>query len=251
VKMAKSLGNVVNPEAYIARYGTDTLRAYIMFGFAFEEGGDWVDEGIEGIHRYLQRVWRLVDAACAGRSPAGDAASDAEPLPAAEAERRAGPLRCIMHNSIKGCSLDTERFHFNTALSRLMELTNALYAYAGRRAVGLSDPRYKEGIVNLVKMLSPFAPHLGEELWQRLQGGGHVFDQAWPEWDEAALTLATVTVVVQVNGKIRDRMEVPTDLDEVELGRRAQEHGRIPELLGGRTVRKVIVVPNKLVNIVI
>jgi leucyl-tRNA synthetase len=251
VKMAKSLGNVVNPETYIERYGTDTLRAYIMFGFAFEEGGDWVDEGIEGVHRYLQRVWRLVDAACSGRSPAGDAGSEAEPLPAAEAERRAGPLRCTMHNSIKGCSIDTERFHFNTALSRLMELTNALYAYAGRYTVGLEDPRYREGIVNLVKMLSPFAPHLGEELWQRLQGEGHVFDQAWPEWDEAALTLETVTVVVQVNGKIRERMEVPTDLDEAELRRRAQEHGRIPELVGGRTVRKVIVVPNKLVNIVV
>ncbi|MFH1842825.1 MAG: leucine--tRNA ligase [bacterium] len=250
-KMSKSKGNVVSPDGYLEQYGTDALRAYMMKGFAFSEGGDWSDEGLEGVFRYLQRVWRLVEAALTGTSPAGDATADPPLLTAAEAEERGAELRCVMHNSIKGCSVDTERFQFNTAISRLMELTNALYAYAGRSRVGLDDQRYREGIEILVKMLAPFAPHLGEELWTRIGGEGHVFAQQWPEWDEAALTRATVTMVVQINGKIRERMEVPVDADRESVAEQAQAHGRIPDLLADQTIRKVIVVPNKLVNIVV
>ncbi len=250
-KMAKSRGNVVNPEEYLARYGTDTLRVYLMFGFAFEEGGDWKDTGIEGIYRYLQRVARLVDAALAGRSPAGDAPADAPALTPAEAAERGAALHRQLHASIKGCTLDLGRFHFNTAVSRLMELTNALYAYAGRNSVGLGDERYRAGVTALVQMLAPFAPHLGAELWERLGGVESVFDQPWPAWDEAALARRTVTVVLQINGKIRDQMEAPVDLARDELAAAAQGHGRIPELIAGRPVRKVIVVPNKLVNIVV
>ncbi len=251
-KMSKSRGNVVNPEAYIDKYGTDTLRAYLMFGFAFQDGGDWKDAGIEGVHRYLQRVWRLVDAARAGRSPAGDAPADAPPLSAAEREARGPELWRQLNASVKGCTQDLSRFHFNTALSRLMELTNALYAYAGRNAAGLDDAGYRAGLSALVRMLAPFAPHLGEELWARLEGdGASVFDQAWPAWDESALARATVTVVLQINGKIRDEMQAPVDMERGALEEAAQKHGRIPELIGGRPVRKVIVVPNKLVNIVV
>ncbi len=250
-KMSKSRGNVVNPEEYLERYGTDTLRVYLMFGFAFEDGGDWKDGGIEGVHRYLQRVWRLVEAAREGRSPAGDAPADAAPLAEAEAERRGAELRRVLHASIKGCTLDLARFHFNTAVSRLMELTNALYAYAGRDAVGLDDARYREGIETLVTLLAPFAPHLGEELWARLGHAEHVFDHGWPRWDESALARATVTIVLQINGKIRDQMEAPVDADRAEIAAAAQGHGRIPELIAGRPVRKVVVVPNKLVNIVV
>jgi leucyl-tRNA synthetase len=132
-----------------------------------------------------------------------------------------------------------------------MELTNALYAYAGREAVGLDDARYREGIETLVAMLAPFAPHLGEELWAQLGHGDHVFDHAWPSWDEGALARESVTVVLQINGKIRDQMQAPLDADRASLAEAAQRHGRIPELIAGRPVRKVVVVPNKLVNIVI
>jgi leucyl-tRNA synthetase len=250
-KMSKSKGNVVNPEEYLRRYGTDTLRMYVMFGFAFEDGGDWTDQGIEAVHRYLQRVVRLVDAAGEGRSPAGDAPADAPPLAPAEAEARGRDLLAVTHQSIKGCSEDTERFHFNTAISRLMELTNALYAYVGRNSVGLEDPRYRESIHHLVVMLSPFAPHLGEELWQRIGGEGHVFDQPWPAWREEALRRALVTVVIQVNGKIRERLEVPAVRPENELVELALACGRIPEWLGGRPLRKAVVVPDKLVNLVV
>ena len=250
-KMSKSRGNVVSPETYLQRYGTDTLRVYMMKGFAFSEGGGWSDEGIDGVFRYLQRVWRLSEAACAGRSPAGDAPADAIPLPPAEEAERAAQLKCVMHNSIKGCTVDTERFQFNTAISRLMELTNALYIYAGRHAVGLDDPRYREALETLIIMLAPFAPHLAEELWQRLGGQGHVFEAGWPTWDEQALTLDTVTIVVQINGKIRERMEAPVNADRETLAQQARAHGRIPDLIAGRPVRKVVVVPNKLVNIVV
>jgi leucyl-tRNA synthetase len=250
-KMSKSKGNVVHPEEYLQKYGTDTLRVYMMKGFGFAEGGDWSEEGIEGIHRYLNRVWRLVQAAREGRSPAGDAPVDQSPLSAEETRKRGAELRCVLHNSIKGCTLDTERFHFNTAISRLMELTNALYAYAGRHAVGLDNPDYRQALEYLVKMLAPFAPHLGEELWQSLGGESHVFGQSWPQWDEQELVRPTVTIVVQINGKIRERMEAPVNEDKDTLAQAAQGFGRIPELIGEKPVRKVIVVPNKLVNIVV
>lgn len=250
-KMSKSKGNVVVPSDYLERYGTDTLRAYLMFGFAFEEGGDWTDAGIDGVHRYLRRVWRLVDAALDGRSPAGDAPPDAVRLDAEQAAKRWPELRRVMHNSIKGCTQDLDRFQFNTALSRLMELTNALYGYAGREKVGLDDAGYREALVNLVLMISPFAPHMGEELWARLDGSGHVFDAGWPAWDDRMLIADTVTYVVQINGKIRERIELPRDMDRDAVAAAARGHGRIPELLDGREPRKVIVVPNKLVNLVV
>ncbi len=249
-KMSKSKGNTVVPADYLDRYGTDCLRTYLMFGFAFAEGGDWTDEGIDGIWRYLNRVARLVDAAVEGRSPAGDAGDAAAPIPTDEAEARWKALRVVMHNSIKGCTQDVERFQFNTALSRLMELTNALYAYAGQNVLTLDDPHAAEAVGVLVRMLAPFAPYMGAELWERL-GNGHVFDAEWPAWDEAHLVADTVTYVVQINGKIRERLEAPRDADREAVGEQAKVCGRIPELLGDAEIRKVIVVPNKLVNIVI
>ncbi len=250
-KMSKSKGNTVVPADYLAQYGTDTLRTYLMFGFAFAEGGDWTDDGIEGIWRYLNRVWRLVDAVRAGRSPAGDAPADAASVAPDEAQERWPELRRVMHNSIKGCTQDVERFQFNTALSRLMELTNALYQYAGRSIVDPDDARFRDGLEALVRMLSPFAPHLGAELWTKLDGETSVFDAGWPEWDESYLIADTVTYVLQINGKIRERMEAPRDADAARLERDALAYGRIPELIGGQDVRKVIVIPNKLVNIVV
>ena len=250
-KMSKSKGNAVVPADYLERYGTDTLRLYMMFGFAFAEGGDWTDDGIDGVHRYLKRVWRLVDCAIEKRSPAGDVKGEPAQLSEAERDNRWPELRRVMHNSIKGCSRDVERFQFNTAISRLMELTNALFAYAGRNASTLDDPYYREALETLVLMLAPFAPHLGAELWVRLGGGGNVFDQVWPEYREEFLVARTVSYVLQINGKIRDHMDAPLDAERTDIEARALAHGRIPELVGDKAVRKVIVVPNKLVNIVV
>ncbi|MBU0743241.1 leucine--tRNA ligase [bacterium] len=250
-KMSKSKGNTVVPADYLANYGTDTLRTYLMFGFAFAEGGDWTDDGIDGVWRYLNRVWRLIDAAQDGHSPAGDAPADAVPLAPDDTRRRWPRLRRVMHNSIKGCTQDIERFQFNTALSRLMELTNALYHYAGRDIVDLGDANFREGLEVLVRMLAPFAPHLGAELWERLGGGTSVFDATWPQWREEYLIADSITYVIQINGKIRERMEASRDAERGQLEREALSHGRIPELIGDKTVRKVIVIPNKLVNIVV
>jgi leucyl-tRNA synthetase len=249
-KMSKSKGNTVVPADYLQRYGTDTLRLYLMFGFAFAEGGDWTDEGIDGIHRYVKRVWRLVDAAVDGRSPAGDAPDNPVGIPAGEIDKRWADLRLVMHNSIKGCGQDVERFQFNTAISRLMELTNATIAYAGQNKVGLDDENYAQAIRNLVIMLAPFAPHVGAEMWTRL-GEGVVFDQQWPEFKKEFLVADMVTYVIQINGKIRERMDAPLNADREETGKQARAYGRMPELLGDKEPRKVIVVPNKLVNFVV
>jgi len=250
-KMSKSKGNTVVPADYLERYGIDTLRVYLMFGFAFHEGGDWTDDGIDGIWRYLNRVWRLVDAFLDGRSPAGDAPADAADLGPDEARKRWPELRRIMHNSIKGCTRDLERFQFNTALSRLMELTNALHRYAGREIIARDDADFGQALAALVRMLSPFAPHLGAELWARLGHETSVFDADWPEWDEAYLVADTVTYVIQINGKIRERMAATRGADRSQLEGEALAYGRIPELIDGRAVRKVIVIPDKLVNIVV
>jgi len=250
-KMSKSKGNTVVPADYLDRYGTDTLRLYLMFGFAFAEGGDWTDDGIDGIWRYVGRVWRLVEALNTGRSPAGDAGENATPVPESEIEARWKVLRVVMHNSIRGCTQDIERFQFNTALSRLMELTNALYGYAARNTISHDDPHAVEAIETLVTMLSPFAPSLGAELWERLGHADLVFDHPWPAWSEDFLVADSVTIVIQVDGKIRERFDAPRDEDRAKIEAAALSFGRIPELLGGRKPRKVIVIPNKLVNIVV
>jgi len=250
-KMSKSKGNTVVPADYLERYGTDTLRAYLMFGFAFAEGGDWTDEGIDGIWRYLNRVWRLVDAVLDDRSPAGDAPVDAAAMTDEQAAARWPQLRLVRHNSVRGCTQDLERFQFNTALSRLMELTNALYQYCGRERPRPGDADFRDALTSLVQMLAPFAPHLGAELWQRLGREGSVFDHPWPAWRDEFLVADTVTYVIQINGKIRERMEAPRDADAGQVERDALAHGRVPELVGSGPVRKVVVVPGKLVNIVV
>jgi leucyl-tRNA synthetase len=242
-RMSKSRGNVVNPESYLEEFGSDTLRAYLMFGFAYVEGGDWDDGGIASMFRYLQRVHRFVDEHLeALRKPGAEVARDAE----------FEKLSFVRHNSIKGATQDLQRFQFNTAISRHMELTNALYAYANSTSRAEAWPaRLRETVLDWVRLLAPLAPHLGEELWEMLDGGGSVFDAGWPAWDEASLQLDHVTIVLQVNGKIREQMEVPRDIDTDVLTEAAKAYGKIPQWIEGKQIRKVIVVPEKLVNIVV
>ena len=155
------------------------------------------------------------------------------------------------HNSVKGATTDLDRFQFNTAISRHMELTNALYAYAAARPVEEWGEEARKVVDVWVHLLAPFAPHLGEELWTLLGREGSVFDAAWPAWDEAALVRDVVTVVVQVNGKVRDQMEVPRGTSREALQEQALAYGRVPQWVEGKQVRKVIIVPDKLVNIVV
>jgi leucyl-tRNA synthetase len=240
-RMSKSRGNVVNPESYLKKYGSDTLRTYLMFGFEYTRGGDWDDKGIHGMFKYLSRVYRFVES---------HAAELSDPKGTDEGEAFE-ELRYTRHFSVKMATLDLDRFQFNTALSRHMEFTNELHAYAKLRAVSTWGEEAREIVLDWARMLAPFAPHLGEEIFKMLGGRGTVFDQPWPSWEEGALQRDVVTVVIQVNGKLRDEMEVKRGTSREELQKKSQSHGRIPQWLEGKEIKRVIVVPDKLVNIVV
>jgi leucyl-tRNA synthetase len=238
-KMSKSRGNVVNPDAYIEKHGSDVFRMYLMFMGSYMEGGDWTDEGIHGMNRFVNRVWRLVKMIQAS-PPEGDEIERGEAL---ERQR---------HYAVKKVTQDTDRFHFNTAISRIMELVNAIYLYiqdispeAQNRDILIDALR------TMIQLLAPFAPHLGEELWHLLGHKDSVFDSTWPTWDEAKLQTARVTVVVQVNGKLRSQIEANAEASEEEVRELAMADAKIQNYTVGKTIVKTIVVQNKLVNIVV
>ncbi len=249
-KMSKSKGNVISPDEYVGEFGADAFRAYLMFGFAYEEGGDWKDEGIRAMASWLQRVWRYVDHHRALFEGVDEAAGyvPADPDEAARA------LWLTRHRSVKGATEDFDGWSFNTAIARVMELVNALYQYApteGEADHEIDPALLREGIDTTIRLVAPIAPHLAEELWSMIGREPTVVDAAWPEWDPEVLKTEEVTVVVQVNGKVREEMSVPRDLPRDEMEERALAHGRIPALLDGDQPKKVIVVPNRLVNLVV
>ncbi len=242
-KMSKSKGNVVTPDEIVERFGADTGRLFILFASPPEKDLDWSDQGVEGCHRFLRRVWRLV----------ADYVEeiDARAVTPAEGDHEA-ELQRSLHAAIKKVSVDIEeRFNFNTAISAIMELVNAIYAY--RQAVKTEN--YNHGILRevlekTVILLAPFAPHLAEEGWELLGGEGSVHRQCWPTYDPKMLEVDQVEVVIQINGKVRGRITVPTDCPEDQLIEAARSGDRIGELLEDKEIVKVITVPNKLVNIV-
>jgi leucyl-tRNA synthetase len=242
-KMSKSKGNTVSPAEYVERYGADTARTYVCFMGPPERGGDWSDEGVEGVNRFLSRLWRLCEEVEA--KPAADAADDAY-----EGEARA--LLAKAHWAIDKATRDFQRgFQFNTAIAAVMELVNdayrakdSLYAdQAGTAAVRFAT-------ATAASLVFPFAPHLGAEVWQRLNGG-RVWDEPWPEADPRLLSSDTVTLVVQVNGKLRDRIEAAADAPEDELLALARGSEKVRRHLDGKEVVKEVVVPGKLVNLVV
>ena len=243
-KMSKSKGNTVSPAEYVERYGADTARTYICFMGPPERGGDWSDEGVEGVNRFLSRLWRLCEEV-EGRDDAGEV----EPRRA-----RARPASCSPRPTGRSTrsTRDFERgFQFNTAIAAVMELVNEAY----RLKDGLyGDPAGTAAVrfatATAASLIFPFAPHLGAEVWERLHGG-RVWEQPWPEADPALLASDTVTLVVQVNGKLRDRIEAAADAPEEELLRLARESEKVRRHLDGKEVVKEIVVPGKLVNLVV
>ena len=241
-KMSKSLGNVVSPEEIIDRYGADTARLFILFAAPVDRDLDWSDQGVEGAYRFLGRVWRILGQ-FAETIKGAPASYDAATLSTEEAE-----LRRVLHATIKKVTEDVrDRFMFNTAISSIMELVNALYAFQDKE---LTPGLARETASALVRMLAPFAPHITAELWAELFGG-NVHAQTWPQYDAAALVQDEVEIVLQINGKVRDRVKVATGLDRAALEHLAAELPRAKELTAGKTIVKVVCVPGKLVNIVV
>lgn len=244
-KMSKSLGNVVSPEEILSKYGADTARLFILFAAPPERELEWSDQGVEGSFRFLNRIWRIVQAF---EAVLAQKVTEYDHSNLTEADK---DLRRVLHSSIKKVTNDIEtRFNFNTAISTMMELVNALYAYKE----AIKEPNaglIYEAISDLIKMMSPFVPHITEELWRgAIDADSSVHEQSWPECDEEALKVDNVEIVLQVNGKVRGRLTVPAEATKEELEKIAMADANVQAHIGDATVRKVICVPGRLVNIV-
>ncbi len=244
-KMSKSKGNIVSPEAIIGRYGADTARLFILFAAPPERDLEWNDQAVEGCYRFLNRVWRLVYDFVQTTGGVPQAYARTEELTAEDKK-----LRRLVHNTIRRVTEDAgSRFSFNTAISAIMELVNGMYQYRDlpERNVGV----LAEAMDTLALLLAPFVPHVAEELWQGLGHTGSVHRQQWPEVDEDALRAEEVTIILQINGKVRDRVEMPAGCGREEMEQAALASPKIADYLAGKAVRKIITVPGKLVNIVV
>jgi len=242
--MSKSLGNVVAPDEVISHYGVDALRAYILFMAPPDQEVDWQEGGIEGLTRFLQRAWRAV----AGRAESFDRAWRPDLTQASSPA--AVSLRRRTHQTLRRVTNDIERWHFNTAISAMMELVNAMTEVSQEEIGGELRSAYSEACEQLPKLLAPFAPHLAEELWERLGFAESVHLQTWPDWDPEVAKEAEVTIVVQINGKLRDRLSVPLGTPKEELERMALSAPKARAQLEGKTVRQIVVVVDRLVNVV-
>ena len=244
-KMSKSLGNVVSPEEILSKYGADTARLFILFAAPPERELEWSDQGVEGSFRFLNRIWRIVQAF---EAVLAQKVTEYDHSNLSEADK---DLRRVLHSSIKKVTNDIEtRFNFNTAISTMMELVNALYAYKEAAKEPNAGLIY-EAISDLIKMMSPFVPHITEELWRgAIDANSSVHEQSWPECDEEALKVDNVEIVLQVNGKVRGRLTVPAEATKEELEKIAMADSNVQAHIGDATVRKVICVPGRLVNIV-
>ena len=232
-KMSKSRGNVINPDDVVKEYGADSLRLYEMFMGPLEATKPWSMRGVEGVYRFLGRVWRLFIDERAEEARLTESVKDVPP------ERET--LRKL-HQTIQKVTNDLDGMRFNTAIAAMMEFTNHLTPLAVRPRSALEP---------FVLLLSPFAPHLAEELWRTLGHKETLAYEPWPAFDPALAKEDEIEVPVQINGKVRLRLTVPADVDEAALEALALADPKVRELLGGKEPRKVIVVPKKLVNIVV
>ncbi|MDK9709771.1 MAG: leucine--tRNA ligase [Acidaminobacter sp.] len=241
-KMSKSKGNVVSPDEIIAKYGADTARLFILFASPPEKDLEWSDDGVDGAHRFLNRVFRAVTDEEAVKG-------SGEIVLTHEDEKT---LNYVMNRTIKKVSEDIEdRFNFNTAISAVMELVNEMYRYRESAKDRWNAPLYGAAAESLIKLLAPFAPHLMEELWNGLGKTGSVHEVSWPTYDAKALILDEIEFAVQINGKVREHLVVSKDATQEEIQTAALALEKISEALSGKQIVKVVVVPKKLVNIVV
>jgi len=241
-KMSKSRGNVVTPDGYVAELGADAVRAYLMFVAPWEQGGEWNDSGISGISRWLNRIWKLTLEPYKMKI----AAAVLDRLGKDKAHR---DLQRITHQTIRKVTEDLEKFRFNTMIAALMEFTN--YLAKVKETGNISDSTWEETMDTLLLLLAPTAPHLTEELWQRTGRDYSIHNQSWPHWDEELAKDEEITLVVQVNGKLRDRIMVPASITKAEARQLAMERQRVKAYLGDREITNVIYVPRRLVNFVV
>jgi len=237
-RMSKSTGNVVNPDPFVEKNGSDCFRLYLMFMGDYLVGGDWSDEGIVGVRRFQNRVWRLFEVwapkVCGSIQPV---VRDRE-------------VNRVIHYTIKEVTSDIERFQFNTAISRMMELNNVLIQYAGEEDK-VNNGFMKEALIATTLLLAPFAPHMGEELWEKIGGAGSVFDQPWPVYDETALGVLTITVAIQINGKLVHTVKVPKGASAELTEKEAMSNPKVERQLNGKNIRKRVFVPDRILNFVV
>jgi leucyl-tRNA synthetase len=251
-RMSKSRGNVQDPDDLVARYGADSIRLFLMFMGPWDQGGPWSPNGIDGVHRFLNRIWGLV--LDPGRTEPGNPESGK--LPAGEtAESAERGILAAAHRALRDVSEDYEAFHFNTMVAKLMELSNHLSRYRGTVVAG--GDSWNEAVRLLLLMLAPAAPHIAEELWsRRLAAAGAAWTsihlERWPEVDLSIVAEATREVPIQVNGKVRDRITVASNVSGADLERLALEAPRIQAILAGRAPLRVVqAAGGKLVNVVV
>ncbi|EGT3617065.1 leucine--tRNA ligase [Clostridium perfringens] len=241
LKMSKSKGNTISPDDYIKEYGADVFRMYLMFGFAYTEGGAWSDDGIKSVNRFVERIERIIDTA---REAIDNGENNKTTIDKAEKE-----LNFWRHNTIKSVTDDTDKLQFNTAIARMMEFINALSKYTQEKEMNLDF--LKDVVSDYLRLLAPFAPHFSEEQWSLLGNSYSIFNEAWPKFDPKALVKDEVEIAIQVNGKIKNKIMVSSDLDEEGIKAAALADEKIVAATEGKTVVKVIVIKGRLVNIVV
>jgi leucyl-tRNA synthetase len=240
-RMSKSRGNVQDPDELVARYGADSVRLFLMFMGPWDQGGPWSPTGIEGVNRFLRRVWTAV------LDPAGREASDSGThISAAELQR-------LAHRTVAKVTEDHEGFRYNTMISALMELTNAMFRARGTDVV--EEDEWDETVRLLLLMLAPIAPHISEELWSRRlaargEEGRSIHTERWPEFDSTLIAESEIELPIQVNGKLRDVVNVPAGLSEIEIEQIVMSRDKVRAALAGNEVVRLIHVPDRLVNVV-
>ncbi|MBS5949802.1 MAG: leucine--tRNA ligase [Clostridium sp.] len=241
LKMSKSKGNTISPNDYISEYGSDVFRMYLMFGFAYVEGGAWSDDGLKSVARFIDRIERYLETAI---EAINKGENNKTTIDKAEKE-----LNFWLNNAIKGVTEDSEKMQFNTAIARMMEFVNAFSKYLQEDVMNLEF--LKNTCIDFLKILAPFAPHFAEEQWSLLGLNFSIFNETWPKFDPKALVKDEVEIAIQVNGKIKAKINVPTDLDEEGIKAASLANENVVAATEGKNIVKVIVIKGRLVNIVV
>lgn len=239
-KMSKSKGNTISPDEYIKEFGSDVFRMYLMFGFAYEEGGAWSDEGIKAVSKFIDRIERTLQSAI-DRINSNEKVKDSM-------DKEEKELNYSRHYAIKNVSEDAEKLQFNTAIARLMEFNTALSKYCSEEIINAAF--LKETVVDFIKLISPFAPHFAEEQWSLIGKDFSVFNEQWPVFNPAALVKDEIEIAIQINGKIKSKINISSSLNEEAIKEAALDDEKVKENLEGKDVKKVIVIKGRLVNIV-